>query len=125
MSAMTVTPPTLYHQLGGRSAIAVVVDDFYQRVLADERLHAFFAGLDMDRQVRHLAAFVGSALGGPNEHKGRSLREAHRGLDITLEQFDAVAGHLQSALLSCGVPAETTGMVIAAVAALQADVVGH
>ncbi len=125
MSVLTVTPPTLYTQLGGRTTIALVVDDFYQRVLTDERVRAFFAGLDIDRQVRHLAAFVGFALGGPNDYKGRTLREAHRGLDITLAQFTAVAGHLQGALLACGVPEETTATIIAAVANLQADVVGQ
>lgn len=123
MSA-TMEMATLYQQLGGKEALAAVVDEFYRRVVADERLAAMFAGTDMARQRRHLAAFLGMALGGPNEYQGRGLRAAHQGRGITGEQFGAVAGHLQDALAAFAVPAPLIATVIGAVAGLQGDVVG-
>jgi hemoglobin len=121
----TMEQASLYQQLGGKEAITAVVEEFYRRVVADERLAAMFAGLDMERQRRHLGAFLGMALGGPNEYRGRGLRAAHQGLGITMEQFGAVAGHLQATLVAFRVPEELIATVIGAVAGLQGDVVGH
>lgn len=124
MTALAQERQTLFAQLGGRESIAAVVDEFYRRVLADDSLSPLFAGLDMARQRGHLAAFVGYALGGPNEYRGRTLRHAHAGLGITPAQFGAVAAHLQAALIAFAIPEETVGEVIGAVAGLQGDIVG-
>jgi hemoglobin len=124
-ATMTTTNVSLFAQLGGRDSVAAVVDEFYRRVLADDNLGAFFAGLDMERQRRHLATFIGFALGGPNEYQGRSLRRAHAGLGISQPQFGAVAGHLHGALAAFAVPEATIAAVLGAVAALEGDVVGH
>src|SRR6476659_5189828 len=120
----TETQPSLYQQLGGRESIAAVVDEFYRRVLADDSLSPLFAGLEMARQHRHLAAFLVAALGGPNEYRGRGLRQAHRGLGITPGQFGAVAGHLRACLVAFAVPEPLIATVLGAVAGLQGDVVG-
>jgi hemoglobin len=120
----TMQPTSLYQQLGGKEAIVAVVDEFYNRVVADERLAGMFGGLDMVRQRKHLAAFLAMAFGGPNEYQGRAIRAAHQGLGITGEQFGAVAGHLQATLVFFGVPGELIDTVIGTVAGLQGDVVG-
>lgn len=44
---------TLYDRLGGRDAIAAVVDRFYDRMLADETVAHFFEDVDMQRQRAH------------------------------------------------------------------------
>src|SRR5215213_8710191 len=115
---------SLYEELGGRAAIAAVVEEFYARVLADPTLAPMFAGTDLDRLRRHQAAFLVAALGGPNEYRGRGMRHAHAGLNITAAQFGAVAGHLSDALTACGVPSSTIATVIGHVAQLQGDIVG-
>ena len=115
---------SLYEELGGKAAIAAVVEEFYARVLADPTLAPMFAGVDVDRLRRHQAAFLISALGGPNEYRGRGMRHAHAGLNITADQFGAVAVHLSDALAACGVPAPTIATVIGHVAQLQGDIVG-
>ena len=115
---------SLYEELGGKAAIAAVVEEFYARVIADPTLAPMFAGTDLDRLRRHQAAFLISALGGPNEYRGRGMRQAHAGLNITAAQFGAVAGHLSDALAACGVPVSTIATVIGHVAQLQGDIVG-
>lgn len=94
-------------------------------MLADPQLAPMFASVDVDRLRRHQAAFLVSALGGPNEYRGRGMRQAHTGLNITTAQFGAVAGHLSDALAAFGVPNPTIATVIGHVAQLQGDVVGH
>lgn len=124
---MTATMQTtsLYEALGGKEAIGAVVDEFYNRVVADERLAMMFAGLDMAQQRKHLAAFLAMAFGGPSEYRGRGIRAAHQGLGITGEQFGAVAGHLHATLVSFAVPVGLIETVLGAVAGLREDVVGH
>ena len=100
-----------------------MVEAFYARVLADDSLALLFTELDMAGQRRHLAAFLVTALGGPNEYRGRALRQAHQGLGITLEQFGAVAGHLQATLTAFAVPEALIATVLGAVAGLQVDIV--
>jgi hemoglobin len=124
MMTGTETQPSLYQQLGGRESITAAVDEFYRRVVADDRLGAMFAHLDMAQQRRHLATFLFAAFGGPDEYQGRGVREAHRGLGITPEQFGAVAGHLRDTLVLFAVPEPLIAAVLGAVAGLQGDVVG-
>jgi hemoglobin len=120
----TMQQTSLYQRLGGKEAIVAVVDEFYNRVVADERLAGMFGGLDMARQRKHMAAFLAMAFGGPSEYQGRAMRAAHQGLGITGEQFGAVAGHLQATLVFFGVPGELIETVLGAVAGLRGDVVG-
>lgn len=38
---------TYYEKLGGQDAVAAVVDRFYEKVLADERINRFFEHTDI------------------------------------------------------------------------------
>ena len=49
-------PKSLYERLGGKSAIAAVVDEFVARVAADSRINNFFAATAAD--PARLAAFT-------------------------------------------------------------------
>jgi hemoglobin len=118
----TVEQTTLFQQLGGRDNIVAVVADFYDRVLADERLSPLFARVNIDRHVQKQTDFISYALGGPNEYSGRSLKRGHRGLGITEEQFNAVAAHLADSLAYFGVPSDLIDQVIGQVAALKGEI---
>ncbi|MFB6130983.1 MAG: group 1 truncated hemoglobin [Salinigranum sp.] len=113
---------TLYERLGGREAIAAVVDRFYERVLADDDLAGFFAGVEMRRVRAHQTLFLVAATGGPMEYTGASVREAHVDLDLTEEHFDAVAAHLRRTLEEFEVEEGAIAEVMATVGGLKADV---
>ena len=113
----------IYEQIGGQEALITVVDDFYKRVLADPELAVFFNGSNMPRLRGMQVEFFAAALGGPSEYGGRSMKEVHRGRGIAQDHFNLVAGHLTEALLAAGVPGETTGAIIGAIAPLSADIV--
>lgn len=51
------------------------------------------------------------------------MKNVHRHLGITTEQFGLVAGHLADALLAAGVPRATTDEIIGAIAGLADDIV--
>lgn len=114
---------SIYEGIGGREALAAVVDDFYERVLADAELAVFFRGTNLSRLKGMQVEFFTAALGGPDEYRGRSMAEVHRGRGIAQHHFDLVAKYLSDSLLAAGVPEETTATIIGAIAPLSADIV--
>src|SRR5262245_12558348 len=87
---------SLYQRLGGRKAIAAVVDDFVGHVSADKLINGFFAQTASDPQ--RLAAFkmklvdqICEASGGPCKYKGNDMKTAHQGMGISGEEFGALS----------------------------------
>lgn len=92
---------SLFHRIGGDSAIMATVTLFYEKVRADEQLSGFFRGMDMEAQIQKQVAFMTMAFGGPHEYSGRDLTTAHAGLvhrGLRDEHFDRVASCLQASL---------------------------
>jgi hemoglobin len=113
----------IYEQIGGQEALIAVVDDFYERVLADPELAGFFRGSNMSRLKGKQVEFFAAALGGPQEYSGLSMKDAHRGRGIGQQHFDLVAKHLTDALHAAGVPGGTVDQIIGAIAPLSSDIV--
>ena len=100
---------SLYERIGGDAAVNAAVDIFYRKVLADDRISAYFDDVDMERQAAKQKAFLTMALGGPNQYSGKDMRTGHahlveRGLNDT--HFDAVMENLAATLQELNVPAE-------------------
>ncbi len=115
-------PSTIYDAIGGYQAIELVVDDFYARVLADDRLSGFFAGSNMNRLKGKQVEFFAAALGGPEPYTGAPMKQVHQGRGIMMTHFALVAGHLRDALSAAGVPSATVEEIIGAIAPLAADI---
>lgn len=116
---MNATATTLSEKIGGEQAIAEIVDDFYQRVLADDSINGFFAHTDMGQQRRHQTAFISYALGGWDRYTGRSMEKAHAGLNLQPEHFNAIVKHLRSALAAYGISQEDTKIILDRVSTLK------
>ena len=106
---------TLYERLGGEPAVGAVVNEFYDRVLADERVADFFDDVDMAEQRSHQTKFLSAVTGGPMQYEGEEMGEAHEGLDISNEEFDIVAEHLDAALEDLDVDTDDREAVMEAV----------
>jgi hemoglobin len=114
---------SLYEQLGGEPGIEAIVDDFYDRVIADDLLGAWFTAVDHARLRVHLRAFLAVSLGGPEGYTGRSMRQAHGGLSITQHAFETLLVRFTDALAAAGVEDSVTANVVALVATLRPVVV--
>ena len=135
-----MTDQSLYERLGGVFAIAAVIDRF-----SDEVVQNSIAGRGSDNpelrewHTQKLARLPGlkflrtlwvcDVSGGPFEYVGTKpghdqlgLEAAHRELEITSDEFDAVAGELAKALDYFKVPAREKDEVLAAFAAHQGEV---
>lgn len=91
-----------FDAVGGAEGIRQAVQIFYGAVLADDRLKAYFADVDMPRLKHHQAALLTQVLGGPAEFVGRDLRTAHHGLNISDDHYDVVVEHLRATLIGLG-----------------------
>lgn len=116
---------SIYESIGGETALVAVVDDFYERVLADPQLAGFFAGANMPKLKGRQVEFFAAALGGPDVYQGATMRHVHAGRGISLADFDKVALHLTGALATAGVPAETITQIAATITPLADDIVSR
>ena len=112
-----------YDRIGGGAAVRVVVDRFYELILADDRLASFFTDTDMAQLKRHQVFLISQVLGGPASYEGRELQAAHAGLQIRPQDFALVVSYLVQALQEAGVDDEVIGRVGAALSETEKDVV--
>ena len=97
--------PSLYERLGKREALDAIVEELLGNVLADNRISKLFdkAKKDKDRakQLRtRLVAELCVVSGGGDEcaYDGKSMKEAHKGMNIGAAQWDAFVEDLTIAL---------------------------
>ncbi len=114
---------TLYERLGGEGAITAVVDEFYDRVIADEQVAGYFDDVDMQKQRAHQAQFISSVTGGPVEYSGAEMESVHADMGITPSDFQAIATHLEDALAEFGVGADDREAVLSEIASYQDAIV--
>ena len=95
---MSNTQSTIFERIGGEQMIAEVVDDFYERVLADPELKPFFKNTSMDKLRCMQKEFFSAALGGPITYSGKSLSHVHHGRGITKHHFARFVNHLLGTL---------------------------
>jgi hemoglobin len=124
----TTQLPTLYKRLGGYDALAAVTDDFIGRLAGDPKLSRFFVthneeGLKRIRQ--HVVDFLCVSTGGPCVYTGQDMKTAHTGLKITEDDWNTSMQHLVETLDKFKVPEKEKGEVLAAIAGLKGDIVGH
>ncbi|QUO47764.1 MULTISPECIES: group I truncated hemoglobin [Halorubrum] len=115
---------TLYDRLGGEPAIGAVVNEFYDRVLDDDRVNHHFDDVDMADQRSHQTKFLSAVTGGPIRYEGEEMAAAHEELAITDAEFEVVATHLDEALRAFDVDDGDREAVMEAVAGFEEDVVG-
>ena len=116
---------SLYHRVGGKTAISAAVDLFYTKVLADKRVKHFFEDVNMKRQHNKQKAFLSAALGGPEPWAGKDLRKAHASLDLNESHFNAIAGHLRATLEELKVTPDLIDQVMAVAASTKDDVLNR
>ena len=117
---------SLYARLGGYDAIALVVDDFVGRLVADQKLTKFFVGHSEDslHKIRmHVIDQLCAAAGGPCFYTGRDMKTSHHGLGITGDDWDAAASHLVESLDKFKVPKAEKDELLAIVSSLKKDIV--
>lgn len=108
----------------GRARVRQVVAHFYGRVLASSQLAHYFDSVDIHGLADHQSAFLGAVMGGPASHGRDDIDRAHRSLDITDEDFDAMLDLLEGSLQRHDIEAEDIEDVLSRYQAFRGAVVG-
>jgi hemoglobin len=120
--------PSLYRRLGGREAIAGVVDAFWANALADPRIGPAFKSLPAEKvgPLRtNIADFICENTGGPCSYGGRTMQDSHKGLKLAKEDVDACNAALAKALDAKGVGAAEKSELMALVQGLMPAIVNQ
>jgi len=121
--AVSAAQRSLYERLGGKKAIAAVVDQFVANVAADKRINKFFAKTNIPRLKQLLVDQICEASGGPCKYTGRSMKETHRGMGIGNKDWDALVEDLVKALNKMKVPRQEQNELFALLGPMKSDIV--
>jgi hemoglobin len=120
---------SLYDRLGGVYVIAVVIDDFIDRIMTDARLNANPRVDEAHHRVTpqgfkyYVTEMLCWAAGGPQTYSGRSMAESHNHLRITGVEWDAFIDDLDQTLAKFDVPARERAEIVAIVESTKPDIV--
>jgi hemoglobin len=114
---------SLYERLGGLPGITAVVDAFVGRVANDDRINDYFANADLPRLKSQLVDQICQASGGPCTYGGRSMKDAHKGMGVTNDAFDALVADLGATLDNFRVPTRDKNELLSVLAPMRSDIV--
>ncbi|HEY0713382.1 MAG TPA: DUF4394 domain-containing protein, partial [Polyangia bacterium] len=119
----------LYDRLGAEGGIRTVVTDFVvNRVLKDAKINGYFLNRSVDgtKLIQCLVLQVGSLTGGPQQYPSagcRDMKSSHKGLKISMQDFNDLAGHLVDALKAAGVAQADIDAIVSALVPMADDIV--
>lgn len=123
----------LFDRLGGTPAVTKVVDDFVALAGNDPNVNFARKGQPLawdatPEQVallkKRLVEFISATTGGEAHYNGQDMVTAHRGMNITDAEFDALAADLKAALEKNAVSAREQSELLAVVNRTRSAIVG-
>jgi hemoglobin len=122
-------PPTLWERLGGEEKVSQIVADFVDAVVADKKVNFSRNGkynlgpdklADLKKHLVNLASQLGD---GPHKYRGKTMKDAHKGMGITDAEFDALIENLKKVLKKHGVKAEDRDTLLKAIEGTRRNIV--
>ncbi|KAA9005665.1 group I truncated hemoglobin [Histidinibacterium aquaticum] len=98
---------TLYERLGGAAGIRRIVDGavaaHMDNPLIGHRFQPYADRPDRVEEIKqHTCDFFAAGSGGPDAYSGRSMTEAHRGMEIGGAEYDAAADDILRTMTTLG-----------------------
>jgi len=114
---------SLYERLGGSEGIMRVALDIIALHLKNPVVAPRFEVADRDKLVRMAHEFMCVGCGGPEKYSGRDMREAHKGMNISEQEYIAVLDDILLALAKNGAGQKERDEVLAMLYTLKNDIV--
>lgn len=121
-------PRSLYERLGKSEGISKLVDDIVVAHAENPRIRArFLPALEQPEKVatikNHLCMFLEAGSGGPGKYQGRDMRSAHRGMNVSAEEYVAAIDDILHVLKKHGIDDATQKDVLAISWSLKNEIV--
>ena len=108
---------------GDSDGLTAIMEDFDGFLMADARTRPFFEKVDRKRIKQQLVIQFCALLGGDCVYTGANMKGLHRGLGITMEDFNALIEALQDAMDKHMVPFRSQNKLLALLAPMHRDIV--
>lgn len=121
---MSTAPSTLYERLGRHDGITRIIGDMIAAHLRNPVIKPRFENVkDLDHAARMGVQFLCAGSGGPEAYTGKDLLAAHKGMNISEQEFLAVMDDIVGALEKNEVDATTRSEVVGILYSLKGQVV--
>lgn len=115
---------SLYDQLGGAKGIAQIVDDTMAAHLANPVVRTRFENVkDLAHAKKMAREFFGAGSGGPEVYTGKDMIAAHRGMNISEQEYLAAMDDIVGALNKNKVDEGAVKEVIAILYSLKGQII--
>ncbi len=116
------TTASLYDRLGRRDGITRITRTLIDNHLANPLVRSRFGVADRDKLEMHAIDFFCAGAGGPERYTGREMLAAHRGMNISDQEFVAVVDDTMAALETHGIDQATRNDVLGILWSLKSQV---
>ncbi len=89
---------TLYERLGGKDGVTSIANDMVDLHMQNPNLNARFKNSDVAALKATVRDFFAAGIGGPQEYKGKDMRAAHEGMNVSEQEMLAVFDDAMKAL---------------------------
>ena len=115
---------TLFERLGGAVGIDRIVEDAIAAHLANPIIKTRFENAkDLDRAKRMAKEFFAAGSGGQVTYSGKDMVAAHKGMNITEQEYLAATDDILAALNKNGVGEDTSKDVLAILYSLKGMII--
>lgn len=119
---------SLYERLGGADNIPKLVDAVVAAHMENPLIKARFLPYrsrpeQLAQVKQHLVNFLAAGSGGPEQYKGRSMLDAHRGMNISATEYMAATDDILGVLSKHGIDEQTQKDVLAIAYSLKGDII--
>lgn len=119
-----MTTTTLYQRLGGADGIARIVDDLMAAHLVNPLIKTRFEKIeDMEHAKKMGREFFCAGAGGPNPYTGKDMLTAHKGMNISEQEYLATMDDIVGALNKQKLDDATKNDVIAILYSLKDNII--
>ena len=117
--------PSLYSSLGGNAGITTVVHAFIVNVGKDSRINNAFAHANLADLQTQLVDMIGQDTGGPEVYTGPDMYQAHKGMHITVAQWNAFMEDFGKTLTQEKVSELNQSRLLGILMPMKSEIVGH
>lgn len=115
---------SLYDRLGGEAGISAIVDDVIAAHLANPAVQTRFQNVsDLEHAKKMAREFFCAGSGGPQAYTGKDMRTAHKGMNISEQEYLAVVDDIMGTLAKHGIDDTTRKDVLAILYSLKGEII--
>ena len=117
------TQVSLYDELGGKDAVAQIVDNFIHEIEFDKTMFAYFAESDIERFREKLNEHLCFLANGPCAYTGDTMQQVHAGMNITESDFNHGVDLFIAAMTKANVPHTVQNKLLAKMVPTRKEII--